>query len=81
VSAAQQAHVLDLHRSYTAKKGTFVFEAPEQLTKEYDASVDIWACGVVAFKMATGTFPFGTAIEYMLSAKKVGEGFGQRVHY
>lgn len=72
LSDAEAARVMGLHRNHTAGKGTFVFEAPEQLTPDYDKAVDIWACGVVAYKMVTGNFPFGTAIDYMLSARKVG---------
>ncbi|CAD8110744.1 unnamed protein product [Paramecium sonneborni] len=43
----------------TCSCGTPQYMAPELVKKgTYDQSVDVWACGVILFKMITGVFPF-----------------------
>ncbi|CAD8104040.1 unnamed protein product [Paramecium sonneborni] len=39
--------------------GTHQYMAPELIKKQnYDNKVDIWACGVILFRLLTGLFPF-----------------------
>ncbi|CAD8097236.1 unnamed protein product [Paramecium sonneborni] len=43
----------------TCSCGTPQYMAPELVKKNaYDQSVDVWACGVILFKILTGVFPF-----------------------
>lgn len=44
--------------------------APEIVKKSpYDLSVDVWACGVILFKLLTGVFPFRGNSEKDLNKK------------
>merc|ERR1719266_1612464 len=43
----------------TLALGTTAYMAPEIVRRQaYDKSVDIWALGVMAYKMLTDAFPF-----------------------
>ncbi|CAD8201605.1 unnamed protein product [Paramecium octaurelia] len=54
----------------TCSCGTPQYMAPELVKKgSYDQSVDIWACGVILFKMVTGVFPFRGNSEKDLNKK------------
>ena len=44
--------------------------APELVKKgSYNKSVDVWACGVILFKLLTGIFPFRGNVEKDLCKK------------
>ncbi|CAD8210474.1 unnamed protein product [Paramecium pentaurelia] len=50
--------------------GTPQYMAPELVKKSaYDQSVDVWACGVILFKILTGVFPFRGNSEKDLNRK------------
>lgn len=52
--------------------GTPSYMAPEIVKKSpYDLSVDVWACGVILFKLLTGVFPFRGNSEKDLNKKIV----------
>ncbi|CAD8105742.1 unnamed protein product [Paramecium sonneborni] len=54
----------------TCSCGTPQYMAPELVKKgTYDQSVDIWACGVILFKIVTGVFPFRGNSEKDLNKK------------
>ena len=41
------------------KMGTILYMAPEQaLGQRYGKRVDLWACGVIMYKILTGIHPF-----------------------
>ncbi|TNV80949.1 hypothetical protein FGO68_gene13658 [Halteria grandinella] len=44
---------------FTYKVGTFLYFAPEKITKKYQGGVDVWALGIVLFELlCKGEFPF-----------------------
>ena len=48
----------------TSQSGTYKYMAPEICKGEpYDCKVDVWAVGVVAFKLLTGRMPFAEKID------------------
>lgn len=50
-------------RSTLSSAGTPGYMAPEQwLGEPQDARTDVWAVGVIAFQLATGTLPFGVSV-------------------
>ena len=50
-------------RATLSLAGTPGYMAPEQwLGEQQDARTDIWAVGVIAFQLATGTLPFGVTV-------------------
>ncbi len=50
-------------RSTLSLAGTPGYMAPEQwLGEQQDARTDVWAVGVIAFQLATGTLPFGVSV-------------------
>lgn len=41
------------------KMGTILYMAPEQaLGQNYGKRIDLWACGIIMYKMLTGEHPF-----------------------
>ena len=61
--------ILDKINKLSSKIGTPHYVAPELITKTYDEKVDIWACGVIFYKMLVGYLPFrGRNIDDILSA-------------
>ena len=53
------ATAMDPSGKETLRLGTTPYMAPEiVLGKAYDKSVDIWALGVMAFKILTDQYPF-----------------------
>ena len=67
--------------------GTPAYVPPEVLlakenTRGYDGkAMDVWACGVILFKMMTGAFPFVDGTNSGLSKKMIRDMASGRVHY
>lgn len=62
------------NEKHTISCGTPSYMAPELVKKaSYDSGVDIWACGIILYKILTGVFPFRAANEKDL-AKKISLG-------
>lgn len=67
--------------------GTPAYVPPEVLlakenTRGYDGkAMDVWACGVILFKMLTGAFPFVDGANAGLSKKMIRDMASGRVHY
>ncbi|CAD8097618.1 unnamed protein product [Paramecium primaurelia] len=61
---------IKINGKQTCSCGTPQYMAPELVKKgSYDQSVDIWACGIILYKMVTGVFPFRGNSEKDLSKK------------
>ncbi|CAD8189541.1 unnamed protein product [Paramecium pentaurelia] len=61
---------IKINGKQTCSCGTPQYMAPELVKKgSYDQSVDIWACGIILFKMVTGVFPFRGNSEKDLNKK------------
>lgn len=45
------------------KTGTLQYRAPEMFKALYDERIDLWAIGVVAYKLFTGNLPFSGSYE------------------
>ena len=67
--------------------GTPAYRPPEVLlatenTTGYDGkAMDVWACGVILFKMLTGVFPFADANNSALTKKMITDMATGMVHY
>lgn len=48
----------DAHSSHTQMKGTLYWMAPEVLTNNYSAKVDVWSLGCTVLEMITGEHPW-----------------------
>ncbi|KAL9538821.1 hypothetical protein MBANPS3_010648 [Mucor bainieri] len=48
----------DAHSSHTQMKGTLYWMAPEVLTNNYSAKVDVWSLGCTVLEMVTGVHPW-----------------------
>ncbi|TNV81308.1 hypothetical protein FGO68_gene3333 [Halteria grandinella] len=66
----------DTHLTY--KVGTFLYFAPEKITKKYQGGVDVWALGIVLYELLCGgEFPFDysfegkTLDEYMIALRSL----------
>lgn len=46
-----------------SNSGSVYYRAPESLKGGYDERVDMWAVGVVAYEMLTGSLPFFSKYE------------------
>ncbi|CAK59998.1 unnamed protein product (macronuclear) [Paramecium tetraurelia] len=61
---------IKINGKQTCSCGTPQYMAPELVKKSsYDQSVDVWACGVILYKIVTGVFPFRGNSEKDLSKK------------
>ena len=55
---------------------------PYHVTTRYDGkAMDVWACGVILFKMLTGTFPYANGFNVGLNRKMMRDMAAGRVHY
>lgn len=54
-----EVYEADIHCRVKDKIGTLIFMAPEQVTYTgYGKKVDVWAAGVIIYKLLTGKHPF-----------------------
>lgn len=59
LSAEYRFNVFSGSDNMDAKMGTILYMAPEQaLGQRYGKRIDLWACGIIMYKMLTGKHPF-----------------------
>ncbi|KAI7903154.1 kinase-like domain-containing protein [Cokeromyces recurvatus] len=54
----QESGVYDPHSNHSQMKGTLYWMAPEVLTNNYSAKVDVWSLGCTVLEMITGQHPW-----------------------
>eukprot|EP00347_Sterkiella_histriomuscorum_P021485 403333815 len=59
LSAEHKVNVYSAQENVDEKMGTILYMAPEQAQgQRYGKRIDLWACGIIMYKMLTGEHPF-----------------------